>query len=72
EGSLANGWLCKVDDVDALAAAVMDAMSNAHERKRRGRNALELIRAEYGWPVIAGRFEELYLQLTSGPAGQRR
>ena len=72
EGSLANGWLCKVDDVDALAAAVMDAMSNAHERKRRGRNALELIRAEYRWPVIAGRFEELYLQLTSGPAGQRR
>jgi glycosyltransferase involved in cell wall biosynthesis len=52
--------------------AVMDAMSNAHERKRRGRNALELIRAEYRWPVIAGRFEELYLQLTSGPAGQRR
>jgi glycosyltransferase involved in cell wall biosynthesis len=72
EGPLANGWLCKVDDVDALAAAVMDAINNAHERKRRGRNALDLIRAEYRWPVIAGRFEELYLHLTSGPAGQRR
>lgn len=60
-----------MDDVDALAAAVMDAVSNAHERKRRGRNALELIKAEYRWPVIAGPFEELYLQLTSGPSGQR-
>jgi len=50
----------------------MDAVSNAHERKRRGRNALKLIKAEYRWSVIAGRFEELYLQLTSGPAGQRR
>ena len=72
EGSLANGWLCKVDDLDSLAAAVMDAVSNAQERKRRGRNALELIKAEYRWSVIAGRFEELYLQLTSDPAGQRR
>ena len=49
----------------------MDAVSNAHERKRRGRNALELIQAEYRLPVIAGPFEELYLQLTSGPSGQR-
>ncbi|MDP2674431.1 MAG: hypothetical protein Q8Q00_05940 [Dehalococcoidia bacterium] len=32
---------------------------------------MELIKAEYRWPVIAGRFEELYLQLTSGPSGQR-
>jgi glycosyltransferase involved in cell wall biosynthesis len=71
-GPLTNGWLCDVDDVDALAATVMDAVSNAGERKRRGRNALELIKAEYRWSVIAGRFEELYLQLTSGPAGQRR
>jgi len=71
-GQLANGWLCDVDDVDALAATVMDAVSNAGERKRRGRNAVELIRTDYSWPVIAERFEELYLQLTSGSAGQRR
>jgi glycosyltransferase involved in cell wall biosynthesis len=72
EGPLANGWLCEVDDVDSLAAAVMDALANAPERKRRGRNALELIKAKYRWPVIAGRFEELYMQLISGSAGQLR
>ena len=32
---------------------------------------MELIKAEYRWPVIAGPFEELNLQLTSGPSGQR-
>jgi glycosyltransferase involved in cell wall biosynthesis len=69
EGPLANGWLCEVDDVDSLAAAVTHAMANAPERKRRGRNALELVRAKYRWSVIAGRFEELYMQLISGPAG---
>lgn len=71
EGPLANGWLCNVDDDDALAATLMDAMSNTDERKRRGRNARELITAEYGWPAIAGRFEELYLRCLSGPAGRR-
>ena len=50
----------------------MDAMTNSLERKRRGRNALKLIKAKYRWPVIAGRFEELYMQLISGPAGQLR
>ena len=72
EGPLANGWLCEVDDVDSLAAALVDAMTNSLERKRRGRNALKLIKAKYRWPVIAGRFEEVYMQLISGPAGQLR
>jgi len=63
EGPLANGWLCDADDVDSLAAAIMDAVSNPRERRRRGRNALDLIKADYGWPVIAERFEEMYLQL---------
>ena len=70
QGSLANGWLCQVDDVDSLAATVRDAMANVPERKRRGRNALELINAKYRWPVIAGQFEELYMQLISGRSRQ--
>jgi len=70
EDPLANGWLCDVDDVDSLAATVMDAMANGPARKRRGRNAMELINAKYRWPVIARRFEELYMQLISGRSCQ--
>jgi hypothetical protein len=30
---------------------------------RRGRNALELVRASYSWSTTAGRFEALYHRL---------
>ena len=59
-GPRANGWLCEVDDLDSLAATLRQALMNETERKRRGINALALIRGEYDWMEIAHRYTEVY------------
>ena len=59
-GPRANGWLCEVDDLDSLAATLHQALTNETERKRRGANALALIRGEYDWQKIARRYVEVY------------
>ncbi|MCH8935447.1 MAG: glycosyltransferase family 4 protein [Gemmatimonadetes bacterium] len=59
-GPRANGWLCEVDDVDSLAATLHQALMNETERKRRGANALALIRGEYDWKEIARRYDKVY------------
>ena len=63
EGEKANGWFSDVDDVESLAQVIAESMSNESERVRRGRNALELVRASYSWSTTAGRFEALYHRL---------
>ena len=65
-GPRANGWFCEVDDMDSLAATLQDAVTNETERKRRGENALELVRGEYDWKRIARRYAELYLETRRG------
>ncbi len=59
-GPSANGWFCDVDDVDSLTAILREAVTNEFERKRRGANALALVRSEYDWKEIARRYTELY------------
>jgi len=59
-GPRANGWLCEVDDLDSLARTLHQALRNETERKRRGANAMALIRGEYGWEGIARRYTEAY------------
>ncbi len=59
-GPRANGWLCEVDDLDSLAATLHQALMNETERKRRGINALALVRGEYDWKEIAHRYTEVY------------
>jgi glycosyltransferase involved in cell wall biosynthesis len=49
-----TGWLFPVDDRDALAAALADAVARPDERARRGRRAAQIARDRYAWPVIAG------------------
>ena len=63
-GPRANGWLCEVDDVESLAAALRDAVLKERERKKRGSNALALVRAEYDWDEIARRYVGLYRDVT--------
>ena len=66
-GPHANGWLCEVDDLDSLAATLHQVLMNETERKRRGANALALIRGEYDWKAIAHRYAEVYRHvITSG------
>jgi len=62
-GPSANGWLCEVDDLDSLASTLYEALTNETERKRRGANALTLIRAEYDWQRIARRYVEVFEQV---------
>ncbi|UGS36641.1 glycosyltransferase family 4 protein [Capillimicrobium parvum] len=49
-----TGWLVEPDDEAGLAAAMVQAVDDGDERRRRGRNALEDARAHYSWPAIAG------------------
>ena len=62
-GERANGWLCEVDDLESLAATLHQALADETERKRRGANALALVRGEYDWKEIARRYAEIYRQV---------
>ena len=59
----ANGWFAEVDDVQSLAQAIYQALTDGAERKRRGENALELVRKSYSWAGIARRYVAAYSQL---------
>jgi len=62
-GSKANGWLCSVDNVDSLADSIYKSLTSEPERKRRGINALKLIRSKYDWLEIANKYVTVYRQL---------
>ena len=62
-GPEANGWFAEVDDVHSLAETLYQALTEGAERKRRGENALELVRKEYSWAGIATRYVAAYRQL---------
>ena len=62
-GLAANGWFSEVDDVQSLAEIMFQALTDGAERKRRGDNALELVRMDYSWTGIAGRYVAAYTQL---------
>ncbi len=66
-----NGWLVPPDDVDALADALVQAVNEEAERRRRGDNAYTQIRADYSWHGLARRFAALYEELLRGRRGQR-
>jgi glycosyltransferase involved in cell wall biosynthesis len=62
-GSMANGWLCEVDNQDSLAQAIFESLQSDDERQRRGNNALALIREHYSWLNIAKRYVDVYRKL---------
>ncbi len=66
EGERANGWFCEVDDVESLAYAIAEAVSSEAERRRRGANALALVRSDYAWDSIAEKFERVYGKVLAG------
>ncbi len=59
-GPLANGWFSEVDDVNSLTGAIHEALTNEGDRRRRGANALQLVRKQYDWREIAQRYVEVY------------
>jgi len=55
-----TGWLVPPDDEDALADAIVAAVEDGAERRRRGGLAYERSRARYAWPALAERLARVY------------
>jgi glycosyltransferase involved in cell wall biosynthesis len=55
-----DGWLVPPDDEAALAEAIVQAVDDSGDRRRRGKNAARHVRASYSWNGLAGRFTRLY------------
>jgi D-inositol-3-phosphate glycosyltransferase len=58
-----NGWLVDPDDEEALADAMVAAVVDGDDRRRRGANAYAQIRAGFDWRAQAGRHAALYEEL---------
>jgi len=55
-----TGWLVPPDDRDALADALVEALGDPIERRRRGRRAWRDARERYSWPALAGDLAEVF------------
>lgn len=64
-----SGWLVPADDESALTAALLEAATDAHERRRRGRQAAADARRRYSWSTIAAYIAGLYEEIIT-PRGQ--
>ena len=62
-----TGWLVPPGDEAALAAALVDAVNRAAERRRRGAAAYAAMRERYGWPALAARLATTYDRIASAP-----
>jgi glycosyltransferase involved in cell wall biosynthesis len=57
-----TGWLVEPDDRDGLAAALVEAVNDPAERRRRGTNARATALERYAWPALAERVAAVYAQ----------
>jgi glycosyltransferase involved in cell wall biosynthesis len=55
----ATGWLFESGDREALSAALIEAVNDPEERRRRGENARETVRSRFAWPSIAARLDRV-------------
>ena len=60
-----DGWLVPPDDEAALADAIVRAVDGGDERRLYGDNAARHVRDSYSWNGLAGRFTELYEDVTA-------
>ena len=49
-----TGWLVPGDDEAAMTDALLEAVNDDSERRRRGRLAREAVRTRYSWSTVAG------------------
>jgi glycosyltransferase involved in cell wall biosynthesis len=65
-----TGWICAAADVDALTAALADAVrAGPQEALRRGARGRALADERFAWPAIARRTSELYEQVLAARRG---
>jgi glycosyltransferase involved in cell wall biosynthesis len=63
-----TGWLVPPDDEAALADALVEAVNDDRERRRRGERAYEVARARYAWPALATGLGHVYDEVVAGTA----
>ena len=66
-----TGWLFEPDDRDGLAAALVEAVNDPEERRRRGRLAREEALQRLSWPTLAGSLDGVLREVAGLPVGPR-
>jgi glycosyltransferase involved in cell wall biosynthesis len=66
-----TGWLVPPDDRDALAAAMVQAIADASERRRRGARARERAVSRYSWSRIGRELTAIVRAAIAQPAAGR-
>jgi glycosyltransferase involved in cell wall biosynthesis len=61
-----TGWLVPPDDEEALAAALVEAVNDIAERRRRGERAYVTARERYSWPALAAGLAQVYAEVAEG------
>jgi glycosyltransferase involved in cell wall biosynthesis len=57
-----TGWLVPPDDEEALAGALVEAVEDPEERRRRGEIAYARSRERYAWPALAEQLAGVYAE----------
>ncbi len=66
EPAAPNGWMVGVDDLDELAAAMVEAVNEPGARRDRSENAYQQIRGGYSWKRLSTRFTAVYERVSAG------
>jgi glycosyltransferase involved in cell wall biosynthesis len=61
-----TGWLVPPDDEDAMVEAMVEAVNDPEERRRRGEEAYRVAREKYSWPTLVERLARVYEEVRAG------
>ena len=67
-----TGWLVALDDEPALAEAMVQAVNDPRERRRRGELARTAAVERFSWPSIAARLASVLTEVVDGGGGSVR
>jgi len=65
-----TGWLFEPDDRDGLTRALVEAVNDPAERRRRGGLARNEVLHRLSWPMLAGRLDRVLTEVAGLPAGE--
>jgi len=54
------------DDEEAMADALVEAVNDETERRRRGEAAYDVARGRYSWPALVEKVARVYDEAASG------
>lgn len=61
-----TGWLVPPDDEEAMTEALVAAVNDGEERRRRGDAAYEVARERYSWPSLVESLADVYDEVRAG------